>query len=102
MSGAQSVYADEVRKIGEVQPSKPIVPEMCLEHIWTENVANKYVVYVYGIAYTVFTFANYINKSCIVIISEIIRKLHRMALCTLILLDKHICAIYFRVQQTYC
>lgn len=43
MSGAQSVYADEVRKIGEVQPSKPIVPEMCLEHIWTENVANKYV-----------------------------------------------------------
>lgn len=40
--GATSAYVDQVRKIAEVQPSKPIVPDMCIEHVWTENVMNKY------------------------------------------------------------
>ncbi|XP_023031148.1 anaphase-promoting complex subunit 1 [Drosophila willistoni] len=33
---SMSVVKD-MRKITHVQPAKPIEPEMCLEHIWTEN-----------------------------------------------------------------
>ncbi|XP_053692901.1 anaphase-promoting complex subunit 1 [Sabethes cyaneus] len=32
-----SVSLQDVRKIGQAEPSKPIVPEMCLEHLWTDN-----------------------------------------------------------------
>ncbi|XP_055551724.1 anaphase-promoting complex subunit 1 [Wyeomyia smithii] len=32
-----SVSLQDVRKIGQAEPSKPIVPEMCLEHIWTDS-----------------------------------------------------------------
>ncbi|TDG41004.1 hypothetical protein AWZ03_012572 [Drosophila navojoa] len=33
----QSVSVKDMRKITHVKPAKPIEPEMCLEHIWTEN-----------------------------------------------------------------
>lgn len=40
--GGQSAYIEEMRKIGQARPSKPLLPDMCLEHIWTENTANRY------------------------------------------------------------
>ncbi|KAH8304880.1 hypothetical protein KR018_006035 [Drosophila ironensis] len=33
----QSTSAKDMRKMTHVKPAKPIEPEMCLEHIWTEN-----------------------------------------------------------------
>lgn len=39
LSQQPSMY--DIRKIGQSAPSKPIVPEFCLEHIWMEDV-NKY------------------------------------------------------------
>ncbi|EDW62517.1 anaphase-promoting complex subunit 1 [Drosophila virilis] len=33
----QSVSVKDMRKMTHVKPAKPIEPEMCLEHIWTEN-----------------------------------------------------------------
>ncbi|XP_034650000.1 anaphase-promoting complex subunit 1 [Drosophila subobscura] len=33
----QSMSAKDMRKMTHVKPAKPIEPEMCLEHIWTEN-----------------------------------------------------------------
>ncbi|XP_060661715.1 anaphase-promoting complex subunit 1 [Drosophila nasuta] len=33
----QSLSIKDMRKMTHVKPSKPIEPEMCLEHIWTEN-----------------------------------------------------------------
>ncbi|XP_032594835.1 anaphase-promoting complex subunit 1 [Drosophila grimshawi] len=33
----QSMSIKDMRKITHVKPAKPIEPEMCLEHIWTEN-----------------------------------------------------------------
>ncbi|XP_030380933.1 anaphase-promoting complex subunit 1 [Scaptodrosophila lebanonensis] len=33
----QSVSIKDMRKMTHVKPAKPIEPEMCLEHIWTEN-----------------------------------------------------------------
>uniref|UniRef100_A0A1I8M2U1 Uncharacterized protein n=1 Tax=Musca domestica TaxID=7370 RepID=A0A1I8M2U1_MUSDO len=35
--GQHSISVQDIRKCGQSQPSKPIVPELCLEHIWTEN-----------------------------------------------------------------
>ncbi|XP_067639434.1 anaphase-promoting complex subunit 1 isoform X2 [Eurosta solidaginis] len=35
--GRNSVSMQDIRKVGQAQPSKPIVPEFCLEHIWTES-----------------------------------------------------------------
>ncbi|XP_053948485.1 anaphase-promoting complex subunit 1 isoform X1 [Anastrepha ludens] len=35
--GQHSISTQDIRKLGQAQPSKPIVPELCLEHIWTEN-----------------------------------------------------------------
>lgn len=32
-----SVSIKDMRKMTHVKPAKPIEPEMCLEHIWTEN-----------------------------------------------------------------
>ena len=37
----QSFSVLDMRKVGQAQPSKPVVPELCLEHIWTENVNTK-------------------------------------------------------------
>ncbi|XP_065086104.1 anaphase-promoting complex subunit 1-like [Ochlerotatus camptorhynchus] len=34
-----SISLMDVRKIGQAEPSKPIVPEFCLEHVWTDNVS---------------------------------------------------------------
>lgn len=34
-----SVSMLDVRKIGQAEPSKPIVPEYCLEHVWTDHVS---------------------------------------------------------------
>ncbi|XP_062701630.1 anaphase-promoting complex subunit 1 [Aedes albopictus] len=34
-----SVSLMDVRKIGQSEPSKPIVPEYCLEHVWTDNMS---------------------------------------------------------------
>ncbi|XP_020808784.1 uncharacterized protein LOC110184551 [Drosophila serrata] len=34
----QSMSMKEMRKITSVKPAKPIEPELCLEHIWTENI----------------------------------------------------------------
>ncbi|KAH8287008.1 hypothetical protein KR054_000545 [Drosophila jambulina] len=34
----QSVSMKDMRKITSVKPAKPIEPELCLEHIWTENI----------------------------------------------------------------
>ncbi|XP_037936242.1 anaphase-promoting complex subunit 1 [Teleopsis dalmanni] len=36
--GQHSILMHDMRKGGQSQPSKPIVPELCLEHIWTENI----------------------------------------------------------------
>uniref|UniRef100_A0A1A9WDA7 Uncharacterized protein n=1 Tax=Glossina brevipalpis TaxID=37001 RepID=A0A1A9WDA7_9MUSC len=36
--GQYSISVRDIRKCGQSQPSKPIVPELCLEHIWTENI----------------------------------------------------------------
>ncbi|KAL7744257.1 hypothetical protein ACLKA6_009216 [Drosophila palustris] len=33
----QSLSIKDMRKMTHVKPAKPIEPEMCLEHIWTEN-----------------------------------------------------------------
>ncbi|KAH8419854.1 hypothetical protein KR009_003297 [Drosophila setifemur] len=33
----QSMSVKDMRKITHVKPAKPIEPEMCMEHIWTEN-----------------------------------------------------------------
>lgn len=33
-----SVSLMDVRKMGQAEPSKPIVPEYCLEHVWTDNI----------------------------------------------------------------
>ncbi|XP_017050802.1 anaphase-promoting complex subunit 1 [Drosophila ficusphila] len=33
----QSMSVKDMRKMTHVKPAKPIEPEMCLEHIWTEN-----------------------------------------------------------------
>lgn len=33
----QSFSIQNIRKVGHAQPAKAIVPELCLEHIWTEN-----------------------------------------------------------------
>ncbi|XP_004520043.1 anaphase-promoting complex subunit 1 [Ceratitis capitata] len=35
--GQHSISMQDIRKGGQAQPAKPIVPELCLEHIWTEN-----------------------------------------------------------------
>ncbi|XP_036221809.2 anaphase-promoting complex subunit 1 isoform X2 [Bactrocera oleae] len=35
--GQHSISMQDIRKVGQAQPSKPIVPELCLEHIWTES-----------------------------------------------------------------
>ncbi|XP_075158873.1 anaphase promoting complex subunit 1 [Haematobia irritans] len=35
--GQHSISVQDIRKCGQSQPSKPIVPELCLEHVWTEN-----------------------------------------------------------------
>lgn len=35
--GGQSFSLLDVRKVGQAQPSKPVIPELCLEHIWTES-----------------------------------------------------------------
>lgn len=35
--GGTSTSLLNVRKIGQAEPSKPIVPEYCLEHVWTEH-----------------------------------------------------------------
>lgn len=34
-----SVSLMDVRKMGQAEPSKPIVPEHCLEHVWTDNIS---------------------------------------------------------------
>ncbi|XP_055586614.1 anaphase-promoting complex subunit 1 [Uranotaenia lowii] len=34
-----SVSLLDVRKIGQAEPSKPIIPEFCLELVWTDNVS---------------------------------------------------------------
>jgi len=28
----------DMRKLTHVKPAKPIEPELCMEHIWTENI----------------------------------------------------------------
>lgn len=33
----QSFSIQNIRKVGHAQPAKAIVPELCLEHIWTES-----------------------------------------------------------------
>ncbi|KAL9886530.1 anaphase promoting complex subunit 1 [Glossina fuscipes fuscipes] len=35
--GQYSISVRDIRKCGQSQPSKPIVPELCLEHTWTES-----------------------------------------------------------------
>ncbi|KAJ6638177.1 Anaphase-promoting complex subunit 1 [Pseudolycoriella hygida] len=37
----QSFSAQDLRKVGQPQPSVPIIPELCLDHVWTENVSKK-------------------------------------------------------------
>lgn len=37
----QSFSIQNIRKVGHAQPSKAIVPELCLEHIWTESINTK-------------------------------------------------------------
>lgn len=43
MVGQSSFSIQDMRKVGQAQPSKPIVPELCLEHIWSEPTTAKYV-----------------------------------------------------------
>lgn len=37
----QSFSIQNIRKVGHAQPAKAIVPELCLEHIWTESTNTK-------------------------------------------------------------
>lgn len=37
----QTMYSEIIQKQGQAKPSKPIVPEMCLEYVWAENVGNR-------------------------------------------------------------
>lgn len=37
----QSFSIQNIRKVGHAQPAKAIVPELCLEHIWTESINTK-------------------------------------------------------------
>lgn len=39
----QSFSVHNMRKVDQAQPAKPIAPELCLEHIWTEHCAAKFV-----------------------------------------------------------
>lgn len=39
----QSFSIQNIRKVGHAQPAKAIVPELCLEHIWTESTNTKYI-----------------------------------------------------------
>lgn len=37
----QSFSIQNIRRVGHAQPAKAIVPELCLEHIWTESTNTK-------------------------------------------------------------
>ncbi|XP_055843307.1 anaphase-promoting complex subunit 1 [Episyrphus balteatus] len=39
--GPHSLSMQDIRKPGQAQPSKAIVPDYCLEHIWTEQILSK-------------------------------------------------------------
>lgn len=39
--GGHSVSIQDMRRMARIQPAKPIKPEYCLEHIWTESVLSK-------------------------------------------------------------
>lgn len=40
-SVGQSVTSQGLRKLDQIQPSKPIIPELCLETIWTDNSSSR-------------------------------------------------------------
>ncbi|XP_055370778.1 anaphase-promoting complex subunit 1 isoform X2 [Condylostylus longicornis] len=39
--GPHSISVQDIRKVSQTQPSKPILPEFCLEQIWTESLIGK-------------------------------------------------------------
>lgn len=42
-SDAQTTFIEDEPKIGYAKPSKPIVPELCLESIWIESIGTRCV-----------------------------------------------------------
>lgn len=38
---AQSTFIEAEPKVGYAKPSKPIVPELCLESIWIESIGTR-------------------------------------------------------------
>lgn len=42
-SDAQSTFIEAEPKVGFAKPSKPIVPELCLESIWIESIGTRYI-----------------------------------------------------------
>lgn len=43
-SDAQTTFIEDEPKIGYAKPSKPIVPELCLESIWIESIGTRCVI----------------------------------------------------------
>lgn len=42
-SDAQSTFVEDEPKVGYAKPSKPIVPDLCLESIWIESIGTRLV-----------------------------------------------------------
>lgn len=40
-SDVHNTFLDEEPKIGFARPSKPIIPELCLESIWIESIGTR-------------------------------------------------------------
>lgn len=40
---AHNTFVEEEPKVGFAKPSKPIVPELCLESIWIESIGTRYL-----------------------------------------------------------
>lgn len=41
-SSGQTLFAEEEHKAGYAKPSKPIVPDLCVESIWIESIGTRY------------------------------------------------------------
>lgn len=41
-SDVHGTFVEEEPKMGYAKPSKPIIPELCLESIWIESIGTRY------------------------------------------------------------
>lgn len=92
-SDAQSSFIEEDPKVGYAKPSKPIVPELCLESIWIESIGTRYD-FVWSNANTNSVF-NEMSMIFSFTIAEISQTLRSVDFCIVILLVKSLFAICY-------